>query len=72
MTFNVHKDGSITDLTIVGPSSIEGFNKAALSALTASNPLPPLLPAYPAEKAFLTVTFFYNERADQTSKAPPQ
>jgi hypothetical protein len=66
MTFNVHKDGSITDLTTGWPSSVEVFNDAAFSALTASNPLPPLPPEYPAEKAFFSVTFFYNEQAGQT------
>jgi TonB family protein len=63
-TFNVHKDGSMTDLTIVEPNPLDdAFKRAALSALTASNPLPPLPPAYPADQAFLTVTFFYNESA---------
>jgi len=59
--FNVHKDGSITDLTIVGPCPIDAFNNAAFGALAASNPTQPLPPEYPSEKAFFTVTFFYNE-----------
>jgi len=42
-------------------SVIEPFDNAALSALTASNPLPPLPSEYPAGEAFFTVTFFYNE-----------
>ena len=29
ITFNVHKDGTITDLTVVGPCPIEAFNTAA-------------------------------------------
>jgi TonB family protein len=52
MSFNVNNNGSITDLTIAEPSSVEAFDDAAVSALTASNPLPPLPPEYPAEKAF--------------------
>jgi TonB family protein len=59
--FNVHKDGSITDLTVVGPSVVEPFNNAAFGALSASNPTQPLPPEYPSDKAFFTVTFFYNE-----------
>jgi len=59
--FNVHKDGRITDLAIVGPCPIEAFNQAAYGALSTSNPTQPLPPAYPADKAFFTVTFFYNE-----------
>jgi TonB family protein len=61
ITFNVHKDGQITDLSVVGPSSIESFNSAAFGALSGSNPTQPLPPEYPTEKAFFTVTFFYNE-----------
>ena len=62
VTFNVHKDGSITDLLVVGPSAIEAFNNAAFGALASSNPTQPLPPEYPVEKAFFTVTFFYNEQ----------
>jgi TonB family protein len=61
VTFNVHKDGSITDITVVGPSPIDPFNSAAFGALAGSNPTVPLPPEYPTEKAFFTVTFFYNE-----------
>jgi TonB family protein len=61
MQFNVHKDGSITDINVAGPSGIEAFNNAAQGALSSSNPTQPLPPEYPADKAFFTVTFFYNE-----------
>jgi len=63
--FNVHKDGSISDLAVVGASPVEAFNNAAFGALSGSNPTQPLPPEYPADKAFFTVTFFYNE-------APPR
>src|SRR5262249_30208022 len=62
ITFNVHKDGTITDLAVVGPCPIESFNSAAFGALSASNPTQPLPPEYPSDKAFFTVTFFYNEQ----------
>jgi TonB family protein len=61
ITFNVHKDGSITDLAVVGPCPVEAFNNAAFGALASSNPTQPLPPEYPSEKAFFTVTFYYNE-----------
>ncbi|MGE3508594.1 MAG: TonB family protein [Vicinamibacterales bacterium] len=61
ITFNVHKDGTLTDLTVVGPSPIDAFNNAAYGALASSNPTQPLPPEYPSDKAFFTVTFFYNE-----------
>jgi TonB family protein len=59
--FNVHKDGSLTDLNVAGPSVIDAFNNAAFGALSGSNPTQPLPPEYPADKAFFTITFFYNE-----------
>ena len=61
ITFNVHKDGAITDLAVVGPCPIDSFNNAAYGALAASNPTQPLPPEYPTDRAFFTVTFFYNE-----------
>ena len=61
VTFNVHKDGSITDLQVVGASPVDAFNNAAFGALASSNPTAALPPEYPSDKAFFTVTFFYNE-----------
>jgi TonB family protein len=61
ITFNVHKDGRITDLTVIRPSDIAAFNNAAFNALAQSNPTMALPPEYPADKAFFTVTFYYNE-----------
>lgn len=62
VTFNVHKDGTISDLTVIGPSPVDAFNNAAYGALASSNPTQPLPPEYPSDKAFFTVTFFYNEQ----------
>jgi S1-C subfamily serine protease len=61
ITSFVQKDGSLTDITVVGPCSIESFNSAAYGALIWSNPTDPLPRAYPADKALLTVRFYYNE-----------
>jgi TonB family protein len=65
LTFNIHKDGTITDLVIAAPCPVEGFNNAAYGAMRASNPTYPLPPEYPSEQAFFTVTFFYNEQPAQ-------
>lgn len=65
LTFNIHKDGSITDIAVLQPSDIDGFNKAAVGAITGSNPTEPLPPEYPSDKAFFTVTFYYNEDPDR-------
>lgn len=61
ITFNVHKDGRITDLTVIKPASVESFNNSAFNALATSNPTQPLPPEYPDDKAFFTVTFYFNE-----------
>ncbi len=65
LTFNIHKDGSITDVAVLQPSDIDGFNKAAIGAITGSNPTEPLPPEYPSDKALFTVTFYYNEDPDR-------
>ncbi len=61
LQFNVHKDGSITDINVVRPSEVDSFNRSAYNAILASNPTQPLPPDYPVDKAFFTVTFFFNE-----------
>jgi TonB family protein len=62
ITFYVHKDGTISELAVVGPSEVESFNNAAFNALASSNPTQPLPTEYPSDKAFFTVTFYYNEQ----------
>jgi TonB family protein len=61
LTFFVHKSGALTDVQVVQASQVESFNTAAMNALLASNPTEPLPPEYPADKAFFTVTFYYND-----------
>jgi TonB family protein len=62
LQFNIHKDGSITDIAIVQPSAIDAFTRAAYGAIYSSNPTAPLPPEYPLDKALFTVTFYYNEQ----------
>jgi TonB family protein len=61
LQFNIHRDGSITDLVVLQPSSIDAFNNAAYGAIVTSNPTAPLPPEYPSDRALFTVTFYYNE-----------
>jgi TonB family protein len=61
VTFYVHKDGRITDLQVVKPSLVEAFTNSAFNALAASNPTVALPPEYPDDRAFFTVTFYFNE-----------
>ena len=62
LTFNVHTNGAMTELTVVEPSSINGFTNSAHNALRGSNPTQPLPPEYPDDSVFFTVTFYFNER----------
>jgi TonB family protein len=61
LTFYVHRNGALTDVQIIQASSVDSFNIAARNALLASNPTEPLPPEYPDDRAFFTVTFYYNE-----------
>jgi len=65
VSFNVHKDGTITDVVVVGPSQFYALNTSSLNAIAASSPVEPLPAEYPDEMAPITITFYYNE-------APPQ
>jgi TonB family protein len=65
VTFNVHKDGRITDLQVMKPSSVDAFTNSAHGAIASSNPTVPLPPEYPDNKAFFTVTFYFNENPDR-------
>lgn len=62
LQFNIHRDGRITDVTVVRPSDIESFTLAAYNAIIGSNPTEPLPPEYPDDKVLFTVSFFYNEQ----------
>ena len=61
ITFYVGKDGRITELKVLRPSAIDAFNNSSFNALAASNPTQPLPPEYPDDRAFFTVTFYFNE-----------
>jgi len=61
VTFFVHKDGRITDVTVSKPSAVDAFTLSARNAILTSNPTVPLPAEYPDDRAFFTVTFFFNE-----------
>ena len=62
LSFNVHRDGSITDLQILQPSAIDAFTKSAFNAVKLSNPTVPFPPEYPDEQGRFIVTFYFNEQ----------
>lgn len=58
--FYIAKDGVISELDVVRPSSIPPYNKAASDALRASSALPPLPSDFDAAREGLTFCFYYN------------
>lgn len=61
LTFNVHMDGTLTDLAVERPSTVDAFTNSAYNAIRGSNPTYPLPPEYPDDSVFFTVTFYFNE-----------
>ena len=59
-TLTLDRTGSVSDIAIVQPSSVEGFNLAALNALAHLNPTPLPPEECPTDPIRLTATFFYN------------
>jgi TonB family protein len=59
--FAIHRDGSITDVTIVNSSTIPPYDFAAKHAIELSSPLNPLPKDFPNEMEHVTCMFFYNE-----------
>lgn len=62
VTFYVHKNGTITDVTVSERAFVDAFNSSAARAIFLSNPTAPLPADYPGERAFFTITFFYNQK----------
>jgi hypothetical protein len=40
---------------------VDAFTNSSFNAIAASNPTVPLPPEYPSDRAFITITFYYNE-----------
>ena len=53
ITFFVGKDGRITELKVLRPSTVGAFNNSSFNALAASNPTQPLPPEYPGRPRVL-------------------
>jgi TonB family protein len=62
ITFYVHKDGRITQVAVARPSAVDAFTLSGRNAILTSNPTVPLPAEYPDDKAFFTVTFYFNEQ----------
>jgi TonB family protein len=62
ITFYVHKDGRITEVTVARPSAVDAFTLSGRNAILTSNPTVPLPAEYPDPKMHITVTFYFNEQ----------
>ena len=62
ITLNIHRNGAITDVTVIQPSGTLSLDVAAVNALKGSNPTVPLPKEYPEDSVLFTVTFLYNVR----------
>ncbi len=58
--FVIHRDGRITGIEILDSSDIPAYDNAAVLALEASSPLPPLPDTFPNDSDGVTGRFLYN------------
>lgn len=58
--FRIHRDGTISAITILDSSGTEAFDTCATLALEASSPLPPLPADFTKESEGITARFLYN------------
>lgn len=59
--FTIHRDGSITDVTILSSSGIPPYDFAAKKGIELSSPLNPLPKDFPNDIERVTVMFYYNQ-----------
>lgn len=58
--FSIDRSGGVPKLVIASPSGITAFDRAAVAGISASNPFPPLPPAYKGDQIRLQMAFSYN------------
>ena len=60
LEFAIAKQGIVTKVIFSGESGMKALDQSAVAAISASNPLPPLPPAFKGERIVLRMTFKYN------------
>lgn len=60
LQFAVAKQGSVTKVVFSGQSNAKALDQAAVAAISASNPLPPLPAEFKGDRIVLQMTFLYN------------
>jgi TonB family protein len=58
--FEILKDGSVPQLRLVAGSGLDPLDRAAIGAIRASNPFPPLPAEFTGEHLVLQFIFLYN------------
>jgi TonB family protein len=58
----IARDGNVTKLVIASPSGADPLDKAAVSAISAANPLPQLPAEFKGSEVRLQLNFVYNMR----------
>ncbi|HEX3580800.1 MAG TPA: energy transducer TonB, partial [Thermoanaerobaculia bacterium] len=58
--FTIHRDGRISDITILKSSGVPPYDNAASKALEASSPLKQLPADFPKDSERVTAMFYYN------------
>ncbi|HKY34185.1 MAG TPA: energy transducer TonB, partial [Candidatus Polarisedimenticolia bacterium] len=61
--FRIHRDGTISGITVMDGSGTEAFDTCATLALEASSPLPPLPADFTKDSEGITARFLYNMEA---------
>ncbi|HEY0144158.1 MAG TPA: energy transducer TonB [Thermoanaerobaculia bacterium] len=64
----IHRDGRISDVTILEPSGVPPYDHAAKKAIEQSSPLKPLPENFPKETERVTCVFYYNYGPDEIKR----
>jgi TonB family protein len=60
LMFGIAKQGGVTKIVFISETSSKPLNEAAVAAISASNPLPPLPPQFKGDRIVLQMKFLYN------------
>ena len=58
--FSISRDGKVPKLVIAAGSGTEALDRAAVAAISASNPFPPLPGEFKGDRVVLQFNFAYN------------
>jgi TonB family protein len=62
LMFGIARQGGVTKIVFISETPSKPLNEAAVAAISASNPLPPLPPQFKGDRIVLQMKFLYNMR----------